>query len=371
VSSILWSSYAVFEAAQLFASHFANQSVVSASAGRNGRRGDRFSVTLEAMSSGTERPVHPSVGMCFHRSYPAAFITEVAKRLDGGADQLWVIEDCFYTAGVSLAAAALAVTERVQVGIGILPAVARNAAITAMEIATLCGLAPGRVLPGIGHGVQDWMAQMGARPPSPVTTLEEVIVAVRRLIAGERVTSRGRYVHLDDVQLEQPPAEPPPVLAGVRGKVSLAMAGRVADGIVLAEPAAPSYVRWSLQQAGHPDPFHVAVFAPLCIEPTRAAAYRTMAPWLAGLLAHPHVGITVLPFFDELVALHARHGVDGLATMPASWWSEIGPFGTVDDAAAHLDALGATGVDSVGLFLAPDAAGARQQIDAVIALARH
>ena len=56
---------------------------------------------------------------------------------------------------------ALAVTERLAVGIGILPAVARNPAITAMELATLAGLAPGRVVAGIGHGVQEWMAQVG------------------------------------------------------------------------------------------------------------------------------------------------------------------------------------------------------------------
>jgi 5,10-methylenetetrahydromethanopterin reductase len=308
--------------------------------------------------------------MSFDRSYPAGFVTEVARRLDeGGAQQLWVIEDCFYTAGISLAGAALAVTERLQVGIGILPAVARNAAITAMEIATLCGLAPGRVLPGIGHGVQAWMAQMGARPPSPVTTLEEVIVDVRRLLAGERVTTHGRYVHLDDVQLDQPPPDPPPVLAGVRGPVSLAMAGRVAGGVILAEPAAPSYVRWSLEQAGRPEPFHVAVFAPLCIDADRRAAFRTMAPWLSGVLADPHVGLRVLPFFDELVALHARDGVDGLAAMPAEWWTEIAPIGTFDDAAAHLDALGAAGVHSIGLFLGTDLGIARRHLDEVIALA--
>jgi len=137
-----------------------------------------------------------ATGMCFDRTFPAGLVTEMARRLDaGGADQLWVIEDCFYTAGVSLAAAALTVTERLQVGLGILPAVARNAAVTAMEIATLCSLAPGRVLPGIGHGVQPWMAAMGALTPSPLTTLEEVIVAVTRLDHGAQLLDipfRGR-----------------------------------------------------------------------------------------------------------------------------------------------------------------------------------
>ena len=121
--------------------------------------------------------------MCFDRSLPAAAVVEFAEGLEaGGVEQLWVIEDCFYTAGISLAATALARTDRLQVGLGILPAVARNAAVTAMEIATLAELAPGRLLAGIGHGVQDWMEQMGARTPSPLTTLDEVITTVRRLL---------------------------------------------------------------------------------------------------------------------------------------------------------------------------------------------
>jgi alkanesulfonate monooxygenase SsuD/methylene tetrahydromethanopterin reductase-like flavin-dependent oxidoreductase (luciferase family) len=96
--------------------------------------------------------------MCFDRTFPPRFVLELAPRLeDRGVDQLWVIEDCFYTAGVSLAAAALGRTSRLTVGVGILPAVARNPAVTAMEFATLARLAPGRVVAGIGHGVQQRM----------------------------------------------------------------------------------------------------------------------------------------------------------------------------------------------------------------------
>lgn len=315
------------------------------------------------------------VGMSFDRSFPPAFVTEAARALDaGGAQQLWVIEDCFYTAGPSLAAAALTVTEQLTVGVGILPAVARTAPVTAMEIATLCGLGPGRVLPGVGHGVQEWMAQMGVRPASPLTALEEVMVAVTRLLAGEEVTSHGRYADLDAVRLEHPPADPPPLLAGVFGPKSLALAGRVAGGLVLAEPASPSYVRWSLAQAGRRagDPgFHVAVFGVLCVKKNRVEAYRTMAPWLAGQLRQPRTPYTSLPFFDDLAARFADKGVDGLATMPAEWWTELAPVGTLDDAAAHLQALEDAGVQSIGMFPVRDVDSARAQLADVVALAKR
>ena len=313
-----------------------------------------------------------AIGMCFDRTFPPALVTEFARRLEeGGADELWVIEDCFYTAGVSLAAAALTATGRLRVGIGILPAVARNPAITAMEIATLCGLAPGRLLPGIGHGVQSWMGQMGARTPSPLTTLREVLEAVRRLLAGERVTVRGKYVTLDEVRLDQPPAEAPPVYAGVRGPKSLAVAGQAADGVVLADAVSPAYVRWALERAGSPDGFRVAVLATLCVAADRAEAYRRAAPWLSDQLAESHVSLRQVPFFDELVALHEKSGLDGLVTMPPDWWAELGPIGTIDDAAGHLDALEAAGATNIALFPAPDLEIARGQVDQVLRLAQR
>jgi len=313
-----------------------------------------------------------AIGFCFDRTIPAALVTDVARRLEaGGADRLWLIEDCFYTGGISLAAAALAVTERLKVGLGILPVVARNPAITAMEIATLCELAPGRVLPGLGHGVQDWMEQMGVRPKSPLTALEEVITAVARLLAGEELTTDGRQVKLTGVKLDQPPAEVPPILAGVRGPKSLALAGKVAGGLVLAEPATPSTVRSALDDAGRPDEFVIAVFSSICVQADRADAYRMMAPWLADMVETRNPSLTPVPFFDDLAALYAERGVDGLAGMPSDWWTEIGPIGTLDDAAAHLDALAAEGVHHVGMFPQPDVDTALEQLEHTVRLAQR
>ena len=307
--------------------------------------------------------------MCFDRSFPGTEVIQFARQLeDGGADDLWVIEDCFYTAGISLAAAALSTTQQLTVGIGILPAVARNPAITAMEIATLCQLAPGRVVAGIGHGVQSWMAQMGVRPQSPVTALEEVLVAVRRLLDGEEVSVQGRYVNLDAVRLDQPPEVRPTVLSGVRGPRSVAMSGRAADGLVLAEPGSPPYVAWAREQAGNPDGFVVAAYAALCVDSERASAHRTMAPWLAGLIENPSEGVRALPFYDDLADLFAKGGVEALAAMPADWWRTIGPIGTIDDAAEHIEQLEAAGADHIALFPAPELEVARRQIADVLRL---
>jgi alkanesulfonate monooxygenase SsuD/methylene tetrahydromethanopterin reductase-like flavin-dependent oxidoreductase (luciferase family) len=140
---------------------------------------------------------------------------------------------------------------------------------------------------------------------------------------------------------------------------------------VLAEPASPSYVRLALEQAGHPEPFHVAVFAPLCVRPDRDEARRFLAPWLGDVLEDPNAGVWALPFADDLVGRYRDKGVDGLVSMPDDWWAEIAPVGTMDDALAHVAALEDAGTHSIGLFPSIDLAEAREDIDTVLAVANR
>src|SRR5690606_35771330 len=92
---------------------------------------------------------------------------------------------------------------------------------------------PGRFVLGVGHGVQDWMGQIGARPASPITLMREYVPALRALLAGERVTAAGRYVTLEGVALDWPPAVPSPVWAAGEGPRTLGLAGELAEGVVL------------------------------------------------------------------------------------------------------------------------------------------
>jgi len=294
-------------------------------------------------------------GVCFPREFPATLIVPGARAVEAmGAEDLWIIEDCFYTAGVTLAAAAMVSTERLNIGFGILPAVARNPAITAMELATLAGLGPGRVIGGIGHGVQEWMAQIGERTPSPLTTLREVLDTVRALLRGETVTLDGREVHLSHVRLDTPPNPVPPVLAGVQGPKSLALAGHHADGLVLADWPGPGYCRSALAHAAPSGAFDVAAFAPAYIDADRARARAFMAPAIAASLVGGSVGLKALPFYDDLAARVDASGAEGLVDAPDEWWLELGAIGTPDDALAHVEALAAAGVTRVAFFFPPD-----------------
>lgn len=173
---------------------------------------------------------------------PEAFRDAVLAAEESGLPELWLWEDCFRQSAFAAASAALAWTDRLHIGIGISPMPLRNAALTAMEIATIARLFPGRLLPGLGHGVLDWMGQVGARVASPLTLMREYVPAVRDLLAGEEVTVAGRYVTLDAVRLDWPPTVPPRVYAAAEGPKTVRLTGEVADGTVLDRHRTPDEI---------------------------------------------------------------------------------------------------------------------------------
>jgi alkanesulfonate monooxygenase SsuD/methylene tetrahydromethanopterin reductase-like flavin-dependent oxidoreductase (luciferase family) len=174
------------------------------------------------------------IGAIFPPSFPPERFRDVVEAADAGeVPELWLWEDCFQESAFASAAAALAWTERLRIGVGVAPMPLRNVAVTAMEIATIARMFPGRLLPGVGHGVQRWMAQTGSRVASPLTLMKEYVPALRQLLAGDEVTTKGRYVQLDRVRLDWPPAVVPPVYAAGEGPKTLHLTGEVADGTLL------------------------------------------------------------------------------------------------------------------------------------------
>ncbi|WP_433376723.1 LLM class flavin-dependent oxidoreductase [Streptosporangium sp. CA-115845] len=194
------------------------------------------------------------LGVMFDRDLPPESLIPFCRHLDAAeVDDVWVVEDLGWTGAISSAATALAVTEHLRVGIGITPAPLRNPALLAMELGNLARLHPGRLAAGIGHGVQDWMRQVGALAPSPLTLLAETITAVGELLRGETVTLEGKAVRLDGVRLAHPPAVVPPLLAGVLRPRSLELSGRLAQGTILPDGVGSGKIEEALALTGGGD----------------------------------------------------------------------------------------------------------------------
>ncbi|WP_127544910.1 LLM class flavin-dependent oxidoreductase [Actinoplanes sp. OR16] len=231
------------------------------------------------------------IGVMFDRDRAPEELPAFAVAMEeAGIDDLWVVEDLGWAGSIASAAVALAATSRIRVGIGIAPAPLRNPALLAMELAMLARVHPGRVVGGLGHGVPEWMRQVGAERKAKLALLEESIVAVRGLLNGETVTLHGREVHIDGVKLVHPPAVVPPIVAGVVQQRSLELSGRVADGTIIPEGRGPKELAEALEHVrrGGASPDHDAIlFALLHVSDDPAEAeketgdlVRIQASWL-------------------------------------------------------------------------------------------
>ena len=206
------------------------------------------------------------VGCVYRPEFPPEQLAAAARTADdAGVDELWLWEDCFLAGGISAAAIALSNSEHLTVGVGVLPAPMRNVALAAMEIASLSRSFPGRVRIGVGHGVQDWMGQIGVRVASPMTFLREYLTCLTALLRGESVTYTGRYVTLNDVKLNWPPDPATELLAAATGPRTLALSGELATGTVLTGGTTPDEVRTAITHIAAAGPHSVVVYLPCTI----------------------------------------------------------------------------------------------------------
>lgn len=260
------------------------------------------------------------MGSSFTDSLGVAFLgTDVPRHVAGwaraaeraGLGSVWLIEDYFYPGAFALAGAVAAVTERAVVGLGVVNPYTRHPALLAMETATLAGLAPGRVVLGLGASNRVWIEErMGIPFTAPLESLGECFEIVRRLLAGERLTFRGRRFAVDGVQLEWAPEQAVPIFLGVKGPRALGLAGEIADGVHCAILASPAHVRRVRATAGAARaagarPFTVIAYVPLAVGRDGAAARAALRPFVGRYLGFLH-GQSIL----------ADAGLDAARTRP-------------------------------------------------------
>jgi alkanesulfonate monooxygenase SsuD/methylene tetrahydromethanopterin reductase-like flavin-dependent oxidoreductase (luciferase family) len=246
--------------------------------------------------------VSARIGVVFRPDFRPDTLRETAEAAErAGIAELWLWEDCFLQGGIASAAVALASSETLSVGLGVLPAPLRNVVTTAMEVATLEAMFPGRLRLGIGHGVQDWMRQAGAAVASPLTLMREYVTALSDLLAGRSVTVDGRYVRLADVRLDWPPQQRVPVLIGGTGPKTLAMAGELADGVILDSQYTVTTLRGALNNvtSGHTDrgeaPFSTVLFLACSADEVAASAGPYLDAGVDTLVFQPDGPQSVMP----------------------------------------------------------------------------
>jgi 5,10-methylenetetrahydromethanopterin reductase len=160
---------------------------------------------------------------------------------EGGFEAVWQAESRLVREATVPMAAFAAVTERIAIGSGVVNNWTRND-----------DLAPGRILLGIGAWWDPLARKVGIDRRSPVQAMRETVEVTRRLLAMERVTFDGEFVHVDDIEIDivhgdRSPKHVPIYVAATTGMRMMELAGEIGDGVLLNYLVGPDYNRLALE----------------------------------------------------------------------------------------------------------------------------
>ncbi len=301
--------------------------------------------------------------------YPPPRLIDLARlQEDCGYETFWYTDERFFRevyTGLTLVALH---TQRIQVGTMVTDPYTRHPALTAMALASLDELAAGRAILGLGAGVSGF-AEMQIVRHRPVQAMRETVDIVRGLLRGETVPIQGEVIGGGPTHLDfQPVRARVPIYIASNGPMGLALAGEIADGVVMQGPVAPALVKWYLEQvrrgtqrAGR-DLREIDIVARLnvCVHPDARVAKDLMRPSIVRSLVsqQPHFRTFVtagleLPaaLRDHIDALGYTHDPARLAPaaalIPDTFVDAVTLAGPVDEVAtrvAHLQQLGITHV---------------------------
>jgi len=301
------------------------------------------------------------IGILIHGANAPSRVSELSKKVeDLGFGSLWLSEDYFFLGGIASAAIALEATKSIDVGIGILSAVVRHPAVTAMEISTLVNAFPDRLYTGIGHGLPVWTQQMGLYPKSPLKALREVVESVRDLLGGATLQKTDGLFEFHNVALTHPVKGHVNLYTGVIGPKSLELSGEIADGTIMSVIAGPKYLeyvkthvaRGAVKSGRDPAAHKLPTFVIYNVNEDRQKARDAARAgvgfylWAVG----PSPMTEVYGFNEKLSALIEEGGADAvIAKMPDEWLDIFAIAGTPADCAAQVPKFLEAGATSVVL----------------------
>lgn len=183
------------------------------------------------------------VGLCFDGFYSIQEMIELARLADdSGMESVWMSDHLCFRDSLTTSMALLASTNRIKVAAAPMSPYTRQPIITAMSIATMDELAPGRVIASPGTGNAAALKEAGIDSPRPLKTMREYVDILRRLLKGETVHYRGEMFVLNGPRMGfAPPAAVPMYLTAVRSRM-LELGGEIGDGVLLSGGCSPGYI---------------------------------------------------------------------------------------------------------------------------------
>jgi probable F420-dependent oxidoreductase len=173
-------------------------------------------------------------------------LEQIAYAEQLGFDSVWITEHHFiddgYTPSVLPVAAAIAARiSRIRIGTWVLLLPLHNAIRVAEDAATVDIISGGRLDLGMGLGyrVEEFQA-FGVDRRHRGRLMDEGVELIRRAWTEERVTFRGRFYNVSDLQVTPKPVQQPhpPIWLGARGGIPARRAARFRAPLLLVGPPA-------------------------------------------------------------------------------------------------------------------------------------
>lgn len=181
--------------------------------------------------------IPPGAERTFHTEYRESIeLVRLVERT--GLDSAWVSEHHFSADGylpslLPLMAAYAAVTERIELGTGVVLAPFHDPIRLAEDFAVVDQISGGRVICGLGIGWRDEeFREFGISVKSRAARLSEIVDVLRLAWGDERFDFSGRHYRYDGVAVHPKPARPIPILVGGFVDEAIMRAGRIGDGYI-------------------------------------------------------------------------------------------------------------------------------------------
>jgi 5,10-methylenetetrahydromethanopterin reductase len=174
------------------------------------------------------------LGIYFDGFSPASEMIEISRQAEmAGADSLWFAQHMGYREALIMAGAVAGCTKTIKlVPTAITPYLWRSLP-TAMSLATLDELAPGRIKVAVSVGNLLNLGESGAEPVKPIRVLAEYVHMIRAHLSGGSVHFDGELEKLRGSHMEFGKDAQIPIYIASTGPQVLNLAGRIGDGVLL------------------------------------------------------------------------------------------------------------------------------------------
>ncbi len=198
-------------------------------------------------------PRYTRVAMYLQDKHPIRDGMEYARYAERkGFEAVWQAESRLVRDAIVPMAAFAGVTDRIDIGSGVINNWTRNIGLLAATFLTLDDLAPDRIICGIGAWWDPLAKNVGIDRRKPLTAMRETIEVMRRLLAMERVTFHGEFHHVDGIELDVVHGRREPrnvrIMIGATGPQMMELTGEIADGAVLNYCVPPEYNIEAMEQ---------------------------------------------------------------------------------------------------------------------------